>query len=159
VDPRNSQKKKRLYGEGSLCSTLKVDEDCGRVASGGALAPEPPHAIGVGPESPRIVGRSNPYFRLFFQSGRLISPIPNRTKCQIKDVRFQRTSETSDLARLDVLETSDLVKLDVSDVRFEIGCLRRPISEKQKKNRKNLPVTTLPTGQKRSGTVSWVLRD
>jgi len=129
VDPRHSKKKKRLYGEGSLCSTLKFDEDCGRAASGGALAPETLRAKGVGPESPRIT-----HIFAFFSKAdvsEVRSPIGQR--CQIKDVRFQRMSETSDLARFNVLETSDLVKLDGSDVRFEIGCLRRPISEKQKK--------------------------
>jgi len=35
-------------------------------ASGGALAPELPHATGVGLEYPRIVGRFNPYFSPFF---------------------------------------------------------------------------------------------
>jgi len=48
-----------------------------RAASGVALAPEPQRAIEVGPESPRIVGRSDPHFSLFLRNRMSETSDPN----------------------------------------------------------------------------------
>ena len=65
----------------------------GRAASGGSLAPEPPRATGLGPESPRIVRFSN-----FCEIGRLTRPI-SHVRSQIGRVRrpISDHEETSDL--------------------------------------------------------------
>ena len=68
----------KAFVPSDLSNWQKTLRQYGRAASGGALAPKPPRATGVGPELPRIIASSLfPLFHFFLRSD--IFPVWDRT--------------------------------------------------------------------------------